>query len=265
MDARQPLPPTKLQAESFFRDFDLRGDSRKLFEEVAKAYGLGCVFDGEYQPVAPVHFAVTGMNYREALYALQAATASFAVPLGGKTLLVAKDTPPKRAELEPAAAISVPLPGLIAAQDFNAVVTAVQQALALEKVSFDSQENTVIIRDRISKVLPARAMLEDLLHQRGQVVVEMRLLEVSRNDAIEYGIEFPNLFSLTPLTTAFNNQVSLPKGLSGLADVRRREDADRAGDHDPATGGHLVRQPGQSTARNPVAVARGPTGQHSHR
>jgi len=215
-DARQPLPPTKLQAESFFRDFDLRGDSRKLFEEVAKAYGLGCVFDGEYEPVGPVHFAVTGMNYREALYALQAATASFAVPLGGKTLLVARDTPPKRVQLEPAAAISVPLPGLIAAQDFNAVVTAVQQALALEKVSFDSQENTVIIRDRISKVLPARAMLEDLLHQRGQVVLEMRLLEVSRNDAIEYGIEFPNMFSLTPLTTAFNNQVSLPKGLSGL-------------------------------------------------
>jgi len=129
---------------------------------------------------------------------------------------VARDTPPKRVQLEPAAAISVPLPGLIAAQDFNAVVTAVQQALALEKVSFDSQENTVIIRDRISKVLPARAMLEDLLHQRGQVVIEMRLLEVSRNDAIEYGIEFPNMFSLTPLTTAFNNQVSLPKGLSGL-------------------------------------------------
>jgi len=60
------------------------------------------------------------------------------------------------------------------------VVTNVQQALALEKVSFDSQENTVIIRDRISKMLPARALLEDMLYQRGQAAIEMRLVEVSR-------------------------------------------------------------------------------------
>jgi len=217
MDARQPLPPTELKAAPAIRDFDLRGDSRKLFEEVAKAYGLGCVFDTDYQPLGPaIHFAVTGMNYREALYALQSATASFAIPIDGRTILVARDTTQKRAELEPTAAIAVPLPGLIAAQDFNAVVTAVQQALALEKVSFDSQENTVIIRDRISKVLPARAMLQDLLHQRGQVLLEVRLVEASRNDTIEYGIEFPNLFSLTALTTALHNQVTLPKGVAGL-------------------------------------------------
>jgi hypothetical protein len=216
MEARQLLPSVELKAEPFLLDFDLRGDSRKLFEEVAKAYGLGCVFDGEYQAVGPMRFAVTGMNYREALYALESATASFAVPLDGKTILVAKDTPQKRVQVEPAGAIAVPLPGLVATQDFNAVVTAVQQALALEKVSFDSQENTVIIRDRISKLLPARALLEDLLLQRGEVVIEMRLLEVSRNDTIEYGIEFPNLFSLTALTTALQNQVSLPSGLGGL-------------------------------------------------
>ena len=216
LEARQPLPPIELKAQSFLRDFDLRGDSTRLFEEVAKAYGLACAFDGEYQPVGPLHFAVTGMNYREALYALQSATASFAFPIDAKTILVARDTTQKRAQLEPAAAIAVPLPGLIATQDFNAVVTAVQQALALEKVSYDSQQNTVIIRDRISKVLPARALLEDLLHQRGEVVIEMRLLEVSRNDTIEYGVQFPNLFSLTALTTAFQNQVSLPTNLSGL-------------------------------------------------
>ena len=216
LDARQPLPPTQLNAPSYLRDFDLRGDSKMLFEQVAKAYNLICVFDNDYQPGAAIRFAVTGMNYREAIYALESATASFAFPIDSRTFLVAKDTPMKRAELEPAAAVAVPLPGLIAAQDFNAVVTAVQQTMALEKVSFDSQQNTVIIRDRISKVIPARALLQDLLLQHGQVVVDLRLLEVSRNDTIEYGIQFPSLFSLTALTTAFNNQVSVPTNLSGL-------------------------------------------------
>ena len=215
-DARQPLPPIQLKAETFRRDFDLRGDSKKLFQEVAQAYGLDCIFDNDYQPVGPLHFAVTGANYREALYALQSATASFAVPIAARMFLVAKDTRQKRVELEPAVAVAIPLPGAITVQDFNAAVTAVQQALAIEKVSFDTQENTAIFRDRISKVLPARAMLEDLLHQRGQVVIDLRLIEVSRNDAIEYGIEFPTLFSLTPLTNIFNNSYSLSSALSGV-------------------------------------------------
>ncbi len=216
METRQLQPPVELKANPGLRNFDLRADSQKLFEEVAKAYGLRCVFDKEYQPVPAFHFAVTAMDYRDALYALESATASFAVPIDARTILVAKDTPPKRAELEPTAAIAVRLPGLIAAQDFNAVVTGVQQALALEKVSFDSQQNTVIIRDRISKVLPARALLEDLLYQRGQADVEMRLVEVSRNDAIEYGLQFPTLFSLTPLTTILGNKPTLSSALSGV-------------------------------------------------
>jgi hypothetical protein len=215
-DARNSLPPVELKADPSLRDFDLRGDSKKLYQDVAQAYGLDCIFDNDYQPVGPVHFAVTGMNYREALYALQSATATFAVPMGPKMFLVAKDTLQKRIELEPAVAIAVPLPGAITVQDFNAAVVAVQQALALEKVSFDTQENTVIIRDRISKVLPARAMLEDLLHQRGQVIVDLRLMEVSRNNAIEYGVEFPSLFSLTPLTKIFNNSFSLSSSITGV-------------------------------------------------
>jgi hypothetical protein len=50
-EARKPLPPTELAAGPGVRDFDLRGDSRKLFEDVAHAWGLDCVFDGDYQPI----------------------------------------------------------------------------------------------------------------------------------------------------------------------------------------------------------------------
>jgi general secretion pathway protein D len=44
----------------------------------------------------------------------------------------------------------------------------------------------------------------------------MQFLEVSRNDMVTYGIDFPQVFSLNALTTAFNNLTSLPTGISGL-------------------------------------------------
>ena len=70
-----------------------------------------------------------------------------------------------------------------------------QQAFAIEKVAFDTQNNSVILRDRISKVFPARLMFEDLYSPRAQVSIEIKFLEISRNDAITYGIDLANTFS----------------------------------------------------------------------
>jgi general secretion pathway protein D len=214
-EARQPLPPTELQAAPETRDIDLRGDSQKLFEEVAHAFGLDCVFDGDYQPVKAFRFQLQGVDYREALHDLEAATNSFIVPLGKKLFMVVKDTPQKRQEVEPAVAVEVRLPEVTNQQDFTAMITAVQQAMAIEKASWDTQQNVVIFRDRISKVLPARALLEELLHPRAQVMVDLEFLEVTRNDMITYGIDFPTSFPIVPLATFLNNKPSL-SGLTRL-------------------------------------------------
>jgi len=93
------------------------------------------------------------------------------------------------------------------------MITAVQQAMAIEKASWDVQQNVVIFRDRISKVLIARALLEELLQPRAQVMVDLEFLEVTRNDMITYGLDLPTSFPLTALTTFMNNSPSL----SGVA------------------------------------------------
>jgi general secretion pathway protein D len=216
VDARKLLPPAELSSEPGVRDFDLRGDPKKLFEEVAHAFGLDCVFDGDYQPVAPIRFRAEGLDYRQALHAMEAATGSFIVPLTPKLFLVARDTAQKRTEVEPHVAVGVYLGEATNTQDFNTAITGVQQLMALEKAAFDTQNNMVILRGPVSKVLPARALLEQLLHPRGQVVVEVKFLEVSRNDMVTYGIDFPTMFSLTPLTTWLNNTISEPSSVVGL-------------------------------------------------
>ena len=215
-DANRALPPTHLAAEPAARDFNLRGDSKELFEQVSKVYGLDCVFDGDYQPVPNLRFELHAADYREALHGLEAATGSFIVPLSARLFLVAKDTPQKRNEVEPTVAVAVRLPDPTVAADFNAMITAVQQAMALEKVSFDTQNNTVIIRDKISKVLPARALLEDLLYPKGQLMVDLRFVEVTRNDMLTYGVKFDPIFSLNFLTNWMRNTFTLPTSIQGL-------------------------------------------------
>jgi general secretion pathway protein D len=117
--------------------------------------------------------------------------------------------------VEPTVAVEVRLPEATNQQEFNSMITAVQQAMAIEKASWDAQQNIVIFRDRISKVLTARALLEELVRPRAQVMVDLEFLEVTRNDMITYGVDFPTSFSLVPLTTFMNNSPTLT-GLAGL-------------------------------------------------
>jgi type II secretory pathway component HofQ len=214
--ARQPLPPTQLKAQSGLKDFDLNGNAQQLFEAVARAFGLECIFDNDYQAGAPMRFHLTGVDYRDALHGLEAVTGSFIVALSDLRFMVVKDTAAKRTEREPVAAVIVHLPEAVTPQEFTEIIRDVQQAMAVEHVAQDTQNNTVILRDRISKVLPARDMFENFMRPRAQVMIEVRFLEISRNSDITYGLTLPTQFPLLALTNWFNNQPSIPQAINGL-------------------------------------------------
>lgn len=215
-DAERPQPPSTLDGSGALHDFDYREDSEKLYKDVAHTFGLECVFDGDYVPMPAFRFRLNGVTYRDALHGLELATGTFVVPLSNKLFLVVKDTPQKRSEQEPMSVVSIPLPPSTNQQEFNQLVTTVQQIMSIQKVAFDTQNSTVILRDHLSKILPAMALIDDLSAPHAQVMLEVRFVEISRTDALTYGINFPTMFSLNFLTNWLNNELSLPTNLSSL-------------------------------------------------
>lgn len=213
---RQPLPPTTLKAQPGLKDFDLKGNAQQLFDGVAHAFGLGCVFDNDYQPGPAVGFHLTGADYRTALHSLEDVTESFVVPLTEVSFLVVKDTPQKRLEREPVVAVEIHLPEATNQQELTEIVKDVQQAMDIQHVSQDTRTNTVILRDRISKVIPARDAFQSFMRPRAQVMIDVRLIEVSRNSDITYGVTLPTQFPLMAMTTWLHNQPSIPQAVSGI-------------------------------------------------
>jgi general secretion pathway protein D len=213
--ARQGSPP-ELAPNDGTGDIDLHGDSKQVWQDLAKLYGLDCVFDADYQPTGQMRFRLKSVDYRAAMRGLEVVTGTFIFPLTSKVFMVAKDTQPKRTELQPRVAVSIPLPDSVTQQDFNQAVTAVQQAVGIEKIAFDTQTKTIILRDTLAKVTAARALFQDLMRPPAQVMVELKLIEVTRNDMLTYGIEFPNVFSLNFLTNWLGNQFTPPTSISGL-------------------------------------------------
>ena len=215
--ARQPQGPPELKALPGTQDFDVTGTARTLFDQVAQRFGLETVYDGDYPPAGrPIRFRISGIDYREALHDLEAMTNSFVIPLSSRLFMVAQDTPQKRNDLEQAIAVSIPVPAALTTQELTEIAQAVKQATNIEKMAWDTGQNEVVIRDRISRVLPAQALFQQLMSWRAEVMIEVEFLEVTDSDIINYGFNVTNQFPAIYLGQILNNVVTFPSGVTAL-------------------------------------------------
>jgi hypothetical protein len=62
--SRQLLPPPTLNPKPGLQDFDITGDARSLFDQVAQRFGLDPVFDGDYPPGGNrIRFRLPGLDF----------------------------------------------------------------------------------------------------------------------------------------------------------------------------------------------------------
>ena len=213
--ALKELP--SLHAKIGRQDFDLSGDARTLFDKVAVAFGLETVYDGDFPRTgASVRFHVSGADYRDALHDLEAATGSFVIPLSSRLFMVAQDTPSKRNDLEQTLAISVPVPQAVTTQEITEIAQVIRQTTNVEKIAWDSADTSIVMRDRVSRVIPAIALLQQLISYRPEVMIELEFLQVDSSDMASYGFTVSNSFSAVYLGQILNNVISAPSGVTNL-------------------------------------------------
>jgi general secretion pathway protein D len=218
MASARPLNQVpSLKAKPGKLDFDLSGDPRVLFDKVAQAFGLDTVYDGDFPRTGPaIRFHVSGADYRDALHDLEAATGAFVIPLSSRLFMVAHDTPAKRNDLEQSMAIGVPIPQVLTTQEITEIAQVIRQTTAVEKIAWDSADSMIVMRDRVSRVMPAVGVLQQLIAYRPQVMIDLEFLQVDLSDMNSYGFNVTNTFSLTYLGQILNNVITPPSGVTNL-------------------------------------------------
>jgi hypothetical protein len=206
-----------LRAKPGVQEFDLTGEPRVLFEKVAQAFGLQTAFDTDYPKTGtPLRFKVSGVDYREAIHDLEAATSSFVVPISGRLMLVAADIASKRNDLEQTVTIAIPVPQAITTQELTELAQILRQATNVEKIAWESTESQIVLRDRVSRVMPAIALMHQLLAYRPEVMVDLEFLQVDQSDMVNYGFTVSNNFTAVYLGQILNNAVTVPSGITNL-------------------------------------------------
>jgi general secretion pathway protein D len=185
-----------VQPKDIKRDFDLKGGEISLIQQVVSAYGVRAAWDPQLDPKSDLRLQISQADFRTAMDALTSATNTFVFPISPNTVFFARDSEAKRNDLEPVILLTVPLPDSMNEKDLVEVATAVRSVLNLRAFGWDSVTRTVFIKDRVTRALTARSLLEALLLPRAQVALEVQVLTMDTDSNYQYGLSPPTSLSL---------------------------------------------------------------------
>jgi hypothetical protein len=209
-ETRRPLPPAQLEADPGRHDYDVQGDSKAIWEQVAAALHLKVLFDADYKPTPAFRFELADADYRDALHALESATDSFLVPISARLIFIANDNTQKRKDFERTVAVVVPFPEAISVQELQEVATSIRGVLDSQKLMVDTTRRLILIRDKVTKVRLAEMLLADLMRPRAQVTIDVEILTTDASSTLNYGLSLPTSFGLSSflnranITNAYN-------------------------------------------------------------
>ncbi|HSD67395.1 MAG TPA: secretin N-terminal domain-containing protein [Vicinamibacteria bacterium] len=171
-EAQQPLGLV-------FRNASLR----EAYLALGRAAGVNVTFDPSFQD-ATVSLDLKGVGFDQALNALAAAGRTFHRVVDAKVLNVVPDTATKRREFEQQAVKTL----FLSNADLKETIDLLRVVLGARRVAPVPGANALTINDTPDKVAAAERIVEIVDKRRAEVVVEVQILEVSRNKLKEYGI-----------------------------------------------------------------------------
>jgi len=179
-----------LQPEKVTHSFDVRSDVRSVYEQVASAFGVKASFDPDL-PARAVRLRLENADFGTAMkvLALEAGT-SWRV-LGPKLMFVFADSAEKRKAFEPEIEETFQLPVSVEATEMTELFRVLRELTGSQHLQQSSESRSITIRDTPQRVRLAGDIIEQLEHERGEVLLEIDLLEVDRTNATKLGITPP--------------------------------------------------------------------------
>jgi FG-GAP-like repeat/Bacterial type II and III secretion system protein len=199
-----PLPtasgPPQVAAEPGLRNFDYSGPTRGAYEEVARQFGLVATFDSDLTD-RDIRFRVDAVDFRTAMDALEQLTGTFWISIDGRTFFVAADSIEKRNQYAPEITVSIPLPAAESTDDMTETTRVVRDITGIRRSTLNADAHTLTLRDTPDNIELARQLLRDIDQPRGELLLDIDILEVNRAAAERIGITPPSQANTFTLST----------------------------------------------------------------
>jgi len=185
----------QLQPGKTRHDFRFRGDSRTLLQQVAAAYGIAANLDDSVVS-RYVRFDIDNVDFFTAMEVAGEVTHSFWAPLTENQIVVAADTPQNHRQFDRMAMRTIYVPEAITPQQVNDISILLTGLFNIRYVSRHPSSSTLTVRAPQEVLEAATRFLEEFDEQRPQVLLDIKLYQVSSTLTRALGLNIPAQFKM---------------------------------------------------------------------
>jgi general secretion pathway protein D len=174
----------------------LTEDSKVIYQTIGQLAGINVLFDYDYTS-RRIKVELNGVTLEEALQITALESKTFWRPVTGNTIFVAQDNPAKRKELEQSVLKTFYLSNLSAPTELQDVVNAIRAVLDVQRVQQLLSQNALVVRGTPDQIALAEKLVDDLDKARPEVVVDIAVLQVSKDKSRTLGFSPPTSATVT--------------------------------------------------------------------
>jgi len=171
-------------------------DSKVVYQAVGKAAGINVLFDPDYTGKR-IQVDLVNESLMDTLRIVATLSGTFWRPVTPNTIFVAANTRTKRTELEEQAVQTFYLNNAWQQNDLNEVQTAIRNVMPNSHAYGVQSQNAIVMRGTPDELMLAQKIIDDLDKARPEVVVDLAVMEVSKNWERTLGIAWPQSASVT--------------------------------------------------------------------
>src|SRR5947208_1971319 len=183
-------------------NFKATFDSKTVYETICKLAGINVLFDPDYTS-RQIKVELNNVSLEEALQIVALESKTFWRPVTPNTIFVAADNPAKRKDLEQSVIKTFYLANLSQPTELQDVVNALRQILEISRIQPLPSQGALVVRGTPDQIALAEKLVGDLDKARSEVIVDVAVMQVSRDKARTLGINPP-----TSATVALQNNIN---------------------------------------------------------
>src|ERR1700691_328158 len=174
----------------------LTEDSKVIYQTIGQLAGVNVLFDPDYTS-RRIKVELNGVTLEDALQITALESKPFWRPVTGNTIFVAQDNPAKRKELEQSVLKTFYLSNISQPTELQDVVNAIRAVLDVQRVQQVISQNSLVVRGTPDQIALAEKLVDDLDKARPEVVVDIAVLQISKDKSRTLGLLPPSSATVT--------------------------------------------------------------------
>jgi general secretion pathway protein D len=189
-----------------------------VYKTIAKLAGINVLIDPEYKP-QKISFDLKDVSIRDAINMLAMQSKTFWRPLSPNTIIVTADTASKRKEFEQNVMKTFYLRNSATQSDLQQAAGTLKAILDISHIQLTPEQRSLTLRCTPDQMVLAQKLIGDIDKPKAEVMIDVMVMEVSRDKLHTIGINPPTSTTVTLAGTSSSGSSSSSLTLQSLTSL----------------------------------------------